>query len=128
MVAPAHLAALLAGAVGLVREEPMTHNAEKGARLHVIAGATLPPQGAGQTVPELMILCWTCGWMRAGEYDAHIAERAWDEGYEARRSEGRDGPGESNPHRPVPPAGCSPTCAPHLVQFCSPECEERWDS
>lgn len=41
---------------------------------HCISGANMPPQGAGQTLPELMILCFSCGWMRASEYHDHVAE------------------------------------------------------
>ena len=58
--------------------------------VHSIAGAHKPRQGAGQTIPELQILCLACGWMRASDYSAHlaplIAEReakAWEQGAKA---------------------------------------------
>ena len=45
---------------------------EAGWNLHSVAGADMPRQGAGQTIPELMLLCFTCGWMRASEYHSHL--------------------------------------------------------
>lgn len=64
---------------------------------HSVIGADLPRQGAGQTIPELMILCFTCGWMRASEYHDHLLPVVERE-IAAARGEGATGPFPCCPH------------------------------
>lgn len=54
----------------------MTESEKRAAEVlaeHSLAGAQAGRQGAGQTIPEDLVLCWSCGWMRMSEYAAHIA-------------------------------------------------------
>jgi hypothetical protein len=39
---------------------------------HCIIGANTPRQGITQTIPNLQVLCHSCGWMTAGEYHHHL--------------------------------------------------------
>lgn len=41
---------------------------------HSIIGSHIPNQGITQTVPELMLICFTCGYMRASDYHNHLYE------------------------------------------------------
>lgn len=40
---------------------------------HAVAGVNEPRQGITQTVPEPLVLCLSCGWMRSHEYAEHLA-------------------------------------------------------
>lgn len=51
---------------------------EAAARAHPILGAYAPPQGAAQTLPELVVTCGTCGHLSAGDYPRHLLEAAVD--------------------------------------------------
>jgi len=41
---------------------------------HSIIGTRQGKQGAGQTVPEDIVLCYSCGWMRCSEYHNHLVQ------------------------------------------------------
>lgn len=40
---------------------------------HSLIGTQAGRQGAGQTIPDDLVLCFSCGWMRMGEYGTHVA-------------------------------------------------------
>ena len=48
--------------------------AEALTREHAIAGTHQGSQGAAQVLPEDLVLCVKCGWMRVSDYSAHLAE------------------------------------------------------
>ena len=41
---------------------------------HSILGVEKGRQGAGQTLPEDNVLCYTCGWMTVSDYLDHITD------------------------------------------------------
>lgn len=43
---------------------------------HSIIGIQRSRQGAGQTVPEDLVCCLTCGWMRCSDYAPHLLDAA----------------------------------------------------
>lgn len=53
---------------------PIAPVAEVHAR-HSVAGVNQPRQGITQTVPEPLVLCLSCGWMRSHEYAEHLTEQ-----------------------------------------------------
>lgn len=73
---------------------------------HQVLGVQRARQGAGQVVPEDLVLCAECGWKRLSDYSLHLedlltthnariaseaAERGWDEGVDAfDEAHGRD--------------------------------------
>ena len=42
--------------------------------LHMIVAVSPGKQGAGQIIPEDMVLDGTCGWMRVSDYHFHIVD------------------------------------------------------
>lgn len=43
---------------------------------HIIIGVRGGIQGAGQTLPDDLVLCYSCGWMTTTLYHDHIVEIA----------------------------------------------------
>lgn len=60
---------------------------------HALIGVQHGRQGAGQTIPEDLALCVSCGWMSGSDYAEHLAAAAFRAGYtHARAEKDADGP------------------------------------
>lgn len=53
---------------------------------HQIIGTQKGRQGAGQVVPEDLVLCTECGWMRVSDYTWHMSDLVAQVQAEARAS------------------------------------------